>query len=91
MGRESLGPPPGVPDAHAAGPGGLHEGVAPFEQEQETAPSRQAGRAGGGPLPAFDLGSDFRCQVDPQGGFAATHGDTEVPGYVKEGRITHHR
>jgi hypothetical protein len=78
MGPESLGPLAGVADAHAAGPGGLHEGLAPFEQDQETAASCQAGGDGCGPLPAFDLGPGFRCQVDREGGCAATHVDTEM-------------
>src|SRR4051795_7066448 len=56
LGPESLGPLAGVADADAASPGGLHEGVAPFEQGQETSPPGQTGGAGGGPLPAFDLG-----------------------------------
>src|SRR3954452_16698691 len=85
MGPESLGPLAGVPHAHAAGPGGLHEGLAPFEQEQETSSSGQSGGAGGGPLPAFDLGADFRGQMDRQGGFAATHGDIKLSGGEKEG------
>ena len=80
MGPESLGPLAGVADADAAGAGGLDEGVAASEQEQETAPASEAGGAGGRPLPSLDLGAIFRGQLDRQGGLAATHGDTGVPG-----------
>jgi len=85
MGPESLGPLAGMSDAHAAGPGGLLEGLAPFEQEQQTPPSGQPCGAGGGPLPALNLGADFRGQMDGQGGFAATHGDTEYLGCETQG------
>jgi hypothetical protein len=80
-GSESFGPLADVPHAHAAESGGLLQGLALLEQEQDTASACQAGGASRRALPALDLGSIFRSQVNGQGRFAAPHGDTEVSGW----------
>ncbi len=59
-GSESLGPLADVPHVHAAEAGGLLQGLAPFEQEQDTAPACQPGRATRRALPTLDLSTFFR-------------------------------
>src|SRR5689334_5041502 len=86
VGSEPFGPLADVSHAHAAGPGGLLQGLALFEQEQDPAPASQPGVASRRALPASDLGLVFRGQSDGQGRFAAPHGDPEVPGCVIKGK-----
>src|SRR3954449_6769665 len=74
LGSESFGPLADVPHTHAAKAGGFLQGLAPFEQEQDTAAACQPGGTGRGALPALDLSSLFRGQGDRQGGLAAPHG-----------------
>src|SRR3954470_19911652 len=85
VGPEPLGPLADVPHAQAAEPGGLLQGLALFEQEQDTAPACQPGVASRRALPVLDLGALFRGQGDGQGGFAAPHGDTDVSGCITKG------
>src|SRR3954447_4169770 len=89
---EPFGPLADVPHAQAAEPGGLRQGLALFEQEQDTAPACQPGVASRRALPVLDLGAVFRGQSDGQGGFAAPHGDTEVSGCMTKGKrpTSHH-
>jgi hypothetical protein len=79
---EPFGPLADVPRAQAAESGGLLQGLAPFEQEQDPAPACQPGVASRRALPVLDLGAVFWGQDDGQGGFAAPHGNPEVSGCV---------
>jgi hypothetical protein len=65
-----------MPHAQAAPLGGVLQGQAAFEQQEDAAPAGQAGGAGGGALPTLDFRSVGGGQDDGQGGFAAAHGDT---------------
>src|SRR4051794_20615769 len=86
MGPIPLGPLADVSHAHAAEPGGLLQGAALFEEEEDAAPACQPSGAGGRALPALDLGSIFRGQGDGQGGLAAPHSATGVSGFEEQGR-----
>src|SRR4051812_25829772 len=55
LGPESFGPLADVPHVHAAEPAGFLQGLALFEQEQDTAAARQPGGAGRCTLPTLDL------------------------------------
>src|SRR4051794_39089795 len=80
----SLGPFADVAHAQATGRGGLLQGHASLEQQEEaTAP----GQTGGGlrrSQPVLDLGPVGGGRDDLQGGFTATHGDTRRSG-VQDG------
>jgi hypothetical protein len=68
---ESFGPLADVPHAHAAGSGGLLQGLTRFEQEQDPAAARRPGMASRGARPSFELSAVFRGQGDGRGGVAA--------------------
>src|SRR3954467_6082367 len=55
-GPEPFGPLADVPHVQAAEPAGSGQGLAPFEQEQDTSPACQPGGSGRRPLPVLDLG-----------------------------------
>ena len=76
VGSKPFGPLTDVPHAPAAPFGGVLQGQAAFEQQEDAAAAGQAGGTLGGALPTLDLRSVGRGQDDAQGRFAAAHGDT---------------
>jgi hypothetical protein len=91
LGPESFGPLADVPHVHAAEPAGFLQGLALFEQEQDTAAARQPGGAGRRTLPTLDLSEVFGSQGDRQGGSSAPHGNTGDSGCVKKARALDNR
>src|SRR5262245_26213498 len=80
----SLGPFADVARAQAAGRGGLLQGPALLEQQEEAPAPGQSGGSLRRPQPVLDRGPVGGGQADDQGGFTATHSDTRRSG-VRDG------